>query len=127
LNSEFIAALLRDFRHGGPKAIERVRRAQPAAYMKILALLVPREHKLEHTNVIGQLSDEKLVAMIAELEERIAAKAAGLDAKVITHEVPPALPAPKRRRTNLILEAADTAVAPTTARYRKARRDHDVG
>ena len=37
LNSEFIAALLRDFRHGGPKAIERVRRAQPASYMKILA------------------------------------------------------------------------------------------
>ena len=127
LNSEFIAALLRDFRHGGPKAIERVRRAQPAAYLKVLALLVPREHKLEHTNVIGQLSDEKLVAMIAELEERIAAKAAGLDAKVITHEEPAALPAPKRKRANLILEAADTAVAPTTARYRKARRDQDVG
>ena len=47
---------------------ERVRRAQPASYIKILALLVPREHKLEHTNAIGQLSDEKLVAMIAELE-----------------------------------------------------------
>jgi hypothetical protein len=44
LNGEFIAALLRDFRHGGPKAIERVRRAQPAAYLKILALLCPREH-----------------------------------------------------------------------------------
>src|SRR5262249_51862381 len=38
LNGEFIAALLRDFRHGGPKAIERVRRTQPAAYLKILAL-----------------------------------------------------------------------------------------
>ena len=88
---------------------------------------MPREHKLEHTNVIGQLSDEKLVAMIAELEERIATKAAGLDAKVTTHEAPPALPAPKRKRANLILEAADTAIAPTTARYRKARRDQDVG
>jgi CheY-like chemotaxis protein len=73
LNSEFIAALLRDFRHGGPKAIERVRRAQPASYMKILALLVPREDKLEHTNAIGQLSDEKLVAMIAELRRTIRA------------------------------------------------------
>ena len=123
LNSEFIAALLRDFRHGGPKAIERVRRTQPASYMKILALLVPRELRVEHTNAIGQLSDEKLVAMIAVLEERIAAKAAGLDAKVISHEEPPALPAPKRKRRNLILEAADTAIAPTTARYRKARRD----
>ena len=127
LNGEFIAALLRDFRQGGPKAIERVRRAQPASYMKILALLVPREHKVEQTNVIGQLSDERLEAMIAELEERIAAKAAGLDARLITHEDPPALPAPKRKRANLILEAADTAIAPTTARYRKARRDQDVG
>src|SRR5262249_3768219 len=34
-------------RHGGPKAIERVRRTQPAAYLKILALLVPREHKVQ--------------------------------------------------------------------------------
>ena len=48
LNGEFIAALLRDFRHGGPKAIERVRRTQPAAYLKILTLLCPREHKFEH-------------------------------------------------------------------------------
>jgi hypothetical protein len=57
LNSEFIAALLRDFRHSGPNAIERVRRAQPAVYLKVLALLVPREHKVEHTNAIGQLTD----------------------------------------------------------------------
>jgi hypothetical protein len=86
LNSEFIAALLRDFRHGGPKAIERVRRAQPAAYLKVLALLVPREHKVEHTNAIGQLTDEQLEAMIEELTERIAAKAAGLGAKEIESE-----------------------------------------
>src|SRR4051794_6067212 len=41
LNSEFIAALLRDFRHGGPKAIERVRRAHPAAYLKVGSALAP--------------------------------------------------------------------------------------
>ena len=45
LTSEFIAALLRDFRQGGAKAIERVRRTQPAVYTKIRALLVPREMK----------------------------------------------------------------------------------
>src|SRR5262245_64688128 len=64
LNGEFIAALLRDFRHGGPKAIERVRRTQPAAYLKILTLLCPREHKVEHRNLIKELSDEELGAMI---------------------------------------------------------------
>ena len=69
LNGEFIAALLRDFRHGGPKAIERVRRTQPAAYLKILALLVPREHKVEHSNALKNLSDEQLEAMIAYLRD----------------------------------------------------------
>jgi hypothetical protein len=75
LNGEFIAALLRDFRQGGPKAIERVRRTQPAAYMKILALLIPREHKVEHTNPMAELSDDQLASMIehvrGQLEERL--------------------------------------------------------
>ena len=53
LNGEFIAALLRDFRHGGPKAIERVRRTQPAAYLKILALLVPRAPRLKEWAYAG--------------------------------------------------------------------------
>src|SRR5262249_60398692 len=74
LNGEFIAALLRDFRHGGPEAIERVRRTQPAAYLKILALLVPREHKVEHSNTLKNLSDEQLEAMIAHLETSLAAQ-----------------------------------------------------
>jgi len=60
LNGEFIAALLRDFRQGGPKAIERVRRTQTGVYLKVLALLVPREHKVEHSNAISCLSDEEL-------------------------------------------------------------------
>jgi hypothetical protein len=64
LNGEFISALLRDFRQGGPKAIERVRQTQPAAYLKILALLMPREHKVDHTNAITSLSDEELDAAI---------------------------------------------------------------
>jgi hypothetical protein len=62
LNGEFIATLLRDFRHGGPKAIERVRRTQPAAYLKILALLMPCEQKVEHRNLIKELTDEELEA-----------------------------------------------------------------
>jgi hypothetical protein len=82
LNGEFIAVLLRDFRHGGPKAIERVRRTQPAAYLKILALLVPREHKVEHSNPIKDLTDEQLEAMIEYIETSLAAQA-GAPAKMI--------------------------------------------
>jgi hypothetical protein len=42
LNGEFIAALLRDFRQGGPAAIAKVRKNQPAAHCKLLTLLCPR-------------------------------------------------------------------------------------
>ena len=119
LNGEFIAALLRDFRHGGPKAIERVRRTQPAAYLKILALLVPREHKVEHSNPLKELTDEQLVAMIEYIETWLAAQAGG-SVKVIEGMIEPttvpatALPGlepPKRKPNRLMLEA-DTAVGP---------------
>ena len=88
LNGEFIAALLRDFRHGGPKAIERVRRTQPAAYLKILALLVPREHQVEHRNLIKDLTDEQLEAAIEYIEAALAAKAGG-PVKVLEGRIEP--------------------------------------
>src|SRR5262249_60762016 len=121
LNGEFIAALLRDFRHGGPKAIERVRRTQPAAYLKILALLVPREHKVEHSNVIKSLSDEELDAMIEYLKTSLEAQAGG-SVRVIEGTMEPAAatahaPKPKNR---LMLEA-DTAVGPRERIPRKMR------
>src|SRR5215471_11076525 len=96
LNGEFIAALLRDFRHGGPKAIERVRRTQPAAYLKILALLVPREHKVEHRNPVKDMTDEELERSLAFIEEMLAQREAGANAKVIEGEaeVVPSLQAP---------------------------------
>src|SRR5262249_2398785 len=75
LNGEFIAALLRDFRHGGPKAIERVLRTQPAAYLKILTLLCPREHKVEHRNPVKDMTDEELEAAIEFIQKMLATQA----------------------------------------------------
>ena len=125
LNGEFIAALLRDFRHGGPKAIERVRRTQPAAYLKILALLVPREHTVQHSNPIKDLTDEQLVAAIEYIEAALAAKA-GDQAKVIAGiSEPAALPTPElepqRKRPNRLLEHADSAVGPNERRPRRRK------
>ena len=106
LNGEFIAALLRDFRHGGPKAIERVRRTQPAAYLKILALLYLREHKVEHSNALKDLSDEQLEARIAYLEASLEAQAGdpakvieGIDRTYIITGASPGARASKRNRT----------------------------
>jgi hypothetical protein len=52
-----------------------VRTKHPSVYLRVLGLLIPREHKLEHTNPLGELSDEQLAAMIehvrGQLEERL--------------------------------------------------------
>ena len=60
LNGEFIAALLRDFRQGGPAAIAKVRKNQPAAYCKLLTLLCPRDVNVEHSGAIKAMTDEQL-------------------------------------------------------------------
>ena len=125
LNGEFISALLRDFRQGGPKAIERVRRTQPAAYLKILALLVPREHKVQHSNPIKDLTDEQLEAAIEYIKTSLEAQA-GDPVKVIEPMIEPtaveamALRAlePPKPKNRLMLEA-DTAVGPRERKPRK--------
>ena len=96
--------------------------APDAAYLKVLALLVPRELKLEHSNAVAGLSDEQLADMVAELEERIARRAAGDKAKVIEGTVEPMAiettaqaaerAAAPRKRPNRLLEQAGTAVGP---------------
>ena len=121
LNQEFMQALLLHFRQHGKKAIEKVAREQPASYLKILGLLVPREHKVEHSNPLKELTDEQLVAMIEYFEASLAAQAGG-PAKVIEGTIEPEAatahaPKPKNR---LMLEA-DTAVGPRERIPRKMR------
>src|SRR6516165_3837662 len=73
LNQEFMQALLLHFRQHGKKAIEKVARNQPAVYLKILALLVPREMKLEHGGGVKAMSDEQIEEALAALREMLAA------------------------------------------------------
>src|SRR5215468_7485441 len=80
LSEEVTCAILRDFRQHGQKAVAKVRQTQPAAYLKICALLVPREMKLEPTNPLKSMTDEELAAAIAAVQEAINASQ---DAKVI--------------------------------------------
>ena len=86
-----------DFRKGGPEAIAKVRKQQPAAHMKICALLVPREMKVEHAGGVKAMSDEQIEEAIAAIEGFLARRS-GETAKVIEGEaeVVPSLPAPAR-------------------------------
>jgi hypothetical protein len=99
LNGEFIAALLRDFRQGGPAAIAKVRKNQPAAYCKLLTLLCPRDVKVEHSGGVKAMTDEQLEQTLAILKELIAQRDAAANAKVIqgVAEPVPALPPPSRK------------------------------
>ena len=73
-SAEFIAALRRDFQQGGPAAIAKVRKYQPAAYMKICALLVPRELQVEHSGGVKSMTDEQLEAAVEAIKAILAAR-----------------------------------------------------
>ena len=75
---------------------KRVRRESPAAYLKVCAMLVPREMKVEHSGGVKAMTDEQLERAIEMVEEMIRQRDAGQSAKVIEGEteVVPSLPAP---------------------------------
>jgi hypothetical protein len=123
-SSEFISALLRDFRHGGPAAIAKVRKYQPAAYIKICALLVPREMKVEHSGAIKAMTDEQLEEAIEVLQAMLAVKMPGDQANVIegtpeTVALPAPVPVDKPKRPNKLMDAADSALGPQEHKPRK--------
>ena len=66
VNDAFLRAALESFHKDGPVAFQKCARENPASYLKIFALLVPRELKIEHANPTSGLSDEQLALMIAE-------------------------------------------------------------
>jgi hypothetical protein len=90
-----MSALLRDFRQGGPAAIAKVRKYQPAAFMKICALMIPKEMKLEHSgDGIKAMTDEQLETALEALRDLLARREAA--ANVIEGSAEPvALPAPE--------------------------------
>jgi Family of unknown function (DUF5681) len=119
LSEEVICALLRDFRQHGQKAVARVRQTQPAAYLKVLALLVPREHKVEHSDVIKSLSDQELEAMVEYLKTSLEAQARGSVRVIEGTTEPGAATAPAPKPRNRLMLQADTAVGPRERMPRK--------
>ena len=100
----FVEALLEDFREWGAEAIVRVRTETPAAYLRVCAMLVPKELKLEHSQAVKGLSDEQLEQGIEAIQTMLAARA-GEAAKVIEGAAEPAvLPAPNDPSPEAALE-----------------------
>src|SRR5215470_9240129 len=112
---------------GGPAAIAKVRKNQPAAYCKLLTLLCPRDVKVEHSGGVKAMSDEEIEQAIELIQTMLAARA-GEAAKVIEGTAEPAaLPVPNgpspeaalqatleptKRKPNRLMMEADTAIGP---------------
>jgi hypothetical protein len=117
LNHRFLQALLLDFDAHGREAIEKCRKQSALGYVKVLAHLVPREMKVEQSQIVKSMSDEELEATIEYIRSILAAQA-GEGAKVIEGPAETvALPAPKR--PNRLMMEADTAVGPKDRKPRQ--------
>src|SRR6516225_2214819 len=85
LNKDTILEMHRAFKLGGRKAIEEVMRNQPAVFLKLLVLLVPREMPVEHTGGVKAMTEDQIVDAIAAIEGYLARRS-GETAKVIEGE-----------------------------------------
>jgi len=131
-------ALLLNFRHEGKKAIEKVARNQPGVYLKILALLVPRELKVEQSQGVKGMTDDEIEQAIEAIQTMLAARAG----EVIEGTAEPAaLPAPNgpspeaaleatleptKRKPNRLMMDADTTVQDKPRKRPPGPRSHDV-
>src|SRR5262249_21061367 len=84
LNAATIRERHLPFRRGGRQAIETVMRNQPAVFLKLLVLLVPREMKVEPSGGIKAMTDEQIERSIEIIKEILAQREAAA----------PSLPAP---------------------------------
>ena len=100
-NKRFLLDLAEDWEQHGREVFKRVRRESPATYLKVCAMLVPREMKLEHSGGVKDMTDEQLERGIEIIKELIAQRDAAASAKVIEGEAEliPSLPAPKAPKT----------------------------
>jgi|SRR6516164_7451270 len=97
LNKDTILEMHRAFKLGGRKAIEKVMRNQPAVFLKLLVLLVPREMQVEHSGGVKAMSDEEIEQAIEAIQTMLAVQAEKTQIIEATAE-PTALPGPTEVR-----------------------------
>jgi hypothetical protein len=82
-NKRFLLDLAEDWQQHGREVFKRVRRESPASYLKVCAMLVPKELKFEHSGGVKAMTDEQLERSIELIKELIAQRDAAANAKVI--------------------------------------------
>src|SRR5262249_41318118 len=82
LNADTIREMHAAFRVGGRAAIDKVMKNQPAIFLKLLVLLVPRELQIEHRGGVKGMTEDQIVDAIEAIEGFLARRS-GEKAKVI--------------------------------------------
>lgn len=72
LGEAFIQALHDDFNEHGIETIAKVRETQPAQYVKVIASLLPSEHRLTINDQFSEMSDDELAQRVRALTETLA-------------------------------------------------------
>ncbi len=72
LSEGFLQAMADDFEAHGPETIRLAREADPVAYLRVCASLMPRHHKVETIDDLAALSDGEIAARIRDLDHLIA-------------------------------------------------------
>jgi hypothetical protein len=87
LNAMTVKGFADAFRRGGQAAIDKVMKHQPAHFVKMLVLLVPRELEVMHSQGVKAMTDQ-------QIEDAIAAIKGMLEARMV--DVTPTKPKSKR-------------------------------
>lgn len=95
LNADTIREMHAAFREGGREAIMKVMKSQPAIFLKLLVLLVPRELEITQTTGVKGLTDQQLDDVIAKLEGVLDARTGELAKVIEAQPEPPSEPPPK--------------------------------
>src|SRR6516164_6271341 len=89
--ADFLTAFHEHFRKEGKRVIAKVARQQPAAYLRCLTMLVPKEMKVEHQGGIKAMTDEQLDNALIALRQLLADREAAARGALIEGSATPAL------------------------------------
>src|SRR5262249_35536545 len=114
-NKRFLLDLAEDWQQHGREVFKRVRRESPAAYLKVCAMLVPKEMKVEHSGGVKAMTDEQIEQAIEAIQTMLEQQAKVIEGTAETV----ALPAPQAKRK--------VPSTPGAARSRSSRSAQEDG
>src|SRR5262245_12761071 len=102
-NKRFLLDLAEDWQQHGREVFKRVRRESPASYLKVCAMLVPKEMQIEHKGGGKAMADEELEAAI-EILQAIVDQKLSEKAKVIEGIAEPVSEPGSRRKAKRLAD-----------------------